>query len=155
MTDLSTDFFFEGRLISYLQKILRDPYPPSAITQVEVVLRKKRYQLQRLDTHFDGQLIEKLREYSKFILPKDAIFFLLEVELLGETEKAKEILDWAVVEKATMTYPQLFEALKESENMPTSFLPTLYGEYNEDGRKEPVKEEKKSSIDVEALKRLL
>lgn len=155
MTDLSADFFFEGRLISYLHRLLRDPYPPSAITQVEVVLRKKRDELQRLNTHFDGRLIERLNEYSKFILPKDAIFFLLEVQLLGEEEKAKEILDWAVVEKATMTYPQLFEAFKEFENMPASFLPTLYGEYNEDGRKGPVREEKKSSIDVEALKRLL
>lgn len=153
MADLAEEFFYEGRLINFVQKLLLSSVKPRAISQIEIDLINNQRNLQTINQLLDNNLISNLNKYKKFIQPKQAVFFLLEALKINKVVDAKEIMDWAVNEQTTMTFEQLFESLTEFENVPVPFLPSLYGEYNESGRfKDEPTPTKNSSLNLEAMR---
>lgn len=146
------DFFYESRIVSFVSKILTSSTSPQPINQMEVNLIKETEHLKKINEHYEGKLIQSLNNYSKFIQPKNAIIFLIETSHLNQIDAAKEIMDWAVKEKMTMDYDQLANAFKEKENMPLFFLPSFFGDLNEEGRIKKETPVKKSSIDFDKLK---
>lgn len=145
------DFFYESRIIKFINLLINNSIPPKAINQFEVELLKEKERILNINEFYDGLLIKSMNDYSKFIQPKDAITFLIEADNINKTETAKEIMDWTVKEKATMTFEQLFEAFNEFENMPVFFLPTLIGTYNEDGRLKPESYKASSGLNLDAM----
>lgn len=151
--DLDNSMFFENRLTGIIQKVINDQ-SVKPLNGFEEKLLKQEEKLKKINQEYQNKLVRSLIEYANYIPLKEALVFLLTYVDTENLQKAKEILDWSVKEQSTMTLEQLHTSLENFDNMPTSFLPSLYGEYSEEGRK-PVQSPptKTSSIDLERLKK--
>lgn len=150
--NLNNSEFFEHRLMNLIQKITtnQDVRP---INGFEMEILKNKSSIQKINEEYNYSLYRSLKEYSKFINIKHAVIFLLQAEREDKTLNAKDIMDWSVTEQSTMDLNQLQTSLKNYDNMPTSFLPSLYGDYNEDGRdRDNHNIVKGSSIDLNRLR---
>lgn len=155
--DLDNSMFFEKRLLTFIQKLLSNQYV-RPINDFENQLLQNEVKLKKINLAYNSRLSVSLQEYANYITVKDCLTFLFEAEKIDAIETAKEIMDWAVKEESSMNIEQLLTSLKNYDTMPTSFLPSLYGEYTEEGEGRVDKDRQNqyskpgSSLDLDRLR---
>lgn len=151
MDDLNASTFFDGRTITFLSNLLRNPNV-SCLSAFEKGFLARRDELISLNDALGGQLISKLSSYKNFTPVIDATNFLLLGHQQNILKSTDSILETAVNEQTVLTAKELAESLEQIEDMPVGWVVNLLGVGGESrhSRVEPPKPG--SSLNLEAMK---
>lgn len=151
MDDLNASTFFDGRTITFLSNLLRNP-STSCLSAVEKNFLSRREELISLNNALNGQLISKLSSYKNFTPVIDATNFLLlgqQQDILASTDS---ILESAVREQTVLTAKELAESLEQLEDMPVGWIVNLLGVSGESRHSRVELPQSGSSLNLEAMR---
>lgn len=151
MDDLNASTFFDGRTITFLSNLLRNP-GVSCLSASEKTFLARRDELISLNEALGGQLISKLSSYKNFTPVIDATNFLLlgqQQDILASTDS---ILESAVREQTVLTAKELAESLEQLEDMPVGWIVNLLGIAGESRHSRVELPQPGSSLNLEAMR---
>lgn len=151
MDDLNASTFFDGRTITFLSNLLRNP-GVSCLSASEKAFLARRDELISLNEALGGQLISKLSSYKNFTPVIDATNFLLlgqQQDILASTDS---ILESAVREQTVLTAKELAESLEQLEDMPVGWIVNLLGIAGESRHSRVELPQPGSSLNLEAMR---
>lgn len=151
MDDLNASTFFDGRTITFLSNLLRNP-GVSCLSAVEKNFLSRREELISLNNALGGQLISKLSSYKNFTPVIDATNFLLLGQQQDILDSTDSILESAVREQTVLTAKELAESLEQLEDMPVGWIVNLLGIAGESRHSRVEPPQPGSSLNLEAMR---
>ena len=151
MDDLNASTFFDGRTITFLSNLLRNP-GVSCLSASEKAFLARRDELISLNEALGGQLISKLSSYKNFTPVIDATNFLLLGQQQDILDSTDSILESAVREQTVLTAKELAESLEQLEDMPVGWIVNLLGIAGESRHSRVELPQPGSSLNLEAMR---
>lgn len=151
MDDLNASTFFDGRTITFLGNLLRNPNV-SCLSAAEKNFLSRREELISLNEALGGQLISKLSSYKNFTPVIDATNFLLLGQKQDILKSTDSILETAVTEQTVLTAKELAESLEQLEDMPPGWIVNLLGIGGESRHSRVDPPQPGSSLNLEAMR---
>jgi hypothetical protein len=151
MDDLNASTFFDGRTITFLSNLLRNPNV-SCLSAVEKSFLSRRDEIISLNEALNGQLITKLSSYKNFTPVIDATNFLLLGQQQNILSSTDSILESAVREQTVLTAKELAESLEQLEDMPVGWIVNLLGVGGESRHSRVDLPQPGSSLNLEAMR---
>lgn len=151
MDDLNASTFFDGRTITFLSNLLRNPNV-SCLSAAEKEFLKRRDEIVSLNEALNGQLIFKLSSYKNFTPVIDATNFLLLGQQQNILSSTDSILESAVREETVLTAKELAESLEQLEDMPVGWIVNLLGVGGESRHSRVDPPVQGSSLNLEAMR---